>query len=466
MVCIGINPDCLACEAFTLVFKKLKFLYGLLLRSFFFCALFAVSFAHGEELVIETIPIATAVWPASSPSEGVGLESDAVVDGDGNVHIAYRDGGQSDGTLYYANNTRGLWKAIRINRLVEPTGPDFVAEADRLAMALDSSDTPYIAHAWVNAMSITTIVSGNWVSERIENEPTAEDTEVSLIIDEHNTIHAVYFLFNGDLRYAKRTNGTWNVTTVAETGEDFATGSDHTNSLVLDESGNAHIGFIGRDALLYYASNQSGVWESTLLASPAKGPEVNQQRVWLDKDYVVLPGGIYHLLVHNHACMGGLLGCLCIGMEYRSNQSGDEEPETVAQLLYEESSRIQSYPIASPSIAVDPVSGDVSTSFALIVYPKPRRKTPKIFYIFNAQKSDSGWEITPAEPSGFETSSSRYNSFTEMRFNSTTLSPDGSPVTTFFNGTLDSLQIKHVLKEEVSLGLDILLIKAASGNKK
>ncbi|MEM1153162.1 MAG: hypothetical protein AAGI44_03420, partial [Pseudomonadota bacterium] len=230
----------------------------------------------------------------TGPYDGVGIEPDIEEDSSGNLHIAYRDGTLGGGQLYYATDSTGVWVVEELN-FSETSG---VAQ---FKLGLDKNQNPYIAYNRGNSVGFLTSESGSWSAETIETRPPADILRgrISLQTDSEGTIHALYYVSNGTtlLRYAKRVQGSWVAVTVAENGESFGSYSDLTTSLFVDESLNAHIGHTDRNGDLQYITNESGSWTTTYLASST------DEHRWTQKDYAVLPGGIFHMVFSSAVCI-------------------------------------------------------------------------------------------------------------------------------------------------------------------
>lgn len=436
----------------------INFSRALLTVIFAAVALTAVSVATAQERVTELLPAAIPYTNSGALVDKVGVESDFVFDSRGHLHIAYRRGANLSDGLFYATNASGEWKALRLDFLPGSPGPESSGRADKLAIDVDQNDVPHIVGVVSGGVVLFTDRSGRWTAQRIESRSTADNTEVSLVIDDRNALHVTYSSRAGQLRYATRTQGQWEFQTVANTGEDRGNLSLYTHSLQVDGNGKAHIGYTSREGDLMYTTNASGSWSTSFLTKAWPKTVAAKTRLWQERDFLVLPGGIYHLLVHNYLCAP----CLDFALEYRTNQFGDESPEPVAQALYEYRGRIQSYPISSPSLAVDQATGNVFISFILVFFPNPAaRTTERVIFIFEGKKVDGEWTLDVVEENGFESRSTLLDDYPEIRFNRTKLDSAMRPVTTFLNGGVDALAIRYVPPEVPVQNLNMTLLKAA-----
>lgn len=361
----------------------------------------------------------------------VGLESDFVEDIEGNIHIVYRDGTTSGGQLFYATNLSGNWEITSLFGFSE------THVTDKFAITVDSNKNPYIAYTKGNFIGFLYKESGSWVAGDIEDERPAQslftddETDIVLLADSEDNIHALYFLFSGHLRYAKRVGNSWSIETVADTGERFGNLSDYSNSLYLDDQGKAHIGYIGRNGKLFYSSNKSGDWSTRLLASSTNNHS------WREKDFIVLPGGIFHMAYRSAFCPG--LICFNSGLEYMTNVSGTIEYDTVAWELNEVFGVIQSYPFTSPSIALDN-SGNAYVSYTFMFYTK-NNTWPRTYYILTSRKVDGAWSTTPIETTGFTTNTTGYDVLDGLNFSKIYVDIDGNIMISYFNGNLGTLEM-------------------------
>lgn len=350
---------------------------------------------------------------ALTPVDKVGVEPTVVHDSNDNIHIAYRDGGQFPGQIFYATNQTNNWEYERITGLSE------IGSVDKIALIVDNNNVPYIIYGGGNRIYYAYKSSGTWLGGIVDNIGPADKAIISLDIDSDNVIHAVYFLRNGDLRYARFTNGIWEVETIATTGESFGNYSDYSTSLTLDSNNIPHVGYLDRDGDLNYATNGTGLWISTYIASSTN------EHHWHDKDYIMLPNGIAHMVYSSSKCIGGT--CYNTGLEYASNKSGTWKAETIDIQLHDlYYPVIQSYPMISPAIALDD-TGNVSVSYHIQEgdsYNSPR-------YLRTARKLGDLWRVSTIETNPFAESSTGYPK--DLNYSSIDFDANGKAVIAYFD---------------------------------
>lgn len=106
------------------------------------------------------------------------------------------------------------------------------------ALALDSSNNPYVAYVAGQDLTVANRLSGNWASTVADHMPWIGGADVSIATDTQDHLYVSYQDNNADLKYATNASGSW-VTLVID-----ATGSIGAhNSLKVDTSGKAHISY-------------------------------------------------------------------------------------------------------------------------------------------------------------------------------------------------------------------------------
>lgn len=371
----------------------------------------------------------------------VGVEATTIHDNIGNIHIVYRDGSWAGGQLMYATNESGTWKYESIAGLPESSF------TDKLSLIIDNNNVPYVFYTAGNGVMYA-YKSGNiWLGGEVEfgaGKAPAENFKISLAIDSDNIIHATYFLhFSGDLQYAKLINGLWQIETIASTGESFGNYSDYTTSLTLDVDGVPHIGYLDREGDLIYATNSSGQWVNTYIAS-----STNEHR-WGEKDYIMFQNGVVHMVYSSAKCIA--LDCFNTGLEYATNKSGEWVVNSIDYEEYELYDVIQSYPMISPVIALDSL-GNVSVSYHF----KEGSAYNSSKYLRSARKVGDLWRISSVETNPFTENSTKYDG--SMKFSSIAYDDNGNSIISYFDefdGTLNLASSNKTNSALINIKVDL-----------
>lgn len=186
------------------------------------------------------------------------------LDSTGVIHACYDDGS----TLFYANNSSGVWTATNADSLVAGTA------GNHCAIAIDSNDKVHIAflESYSKNLQYLSNFDGNWALVTLDQHSGAINTShhTSIAVDADNHVHVAYFhdYADNDLEYATNSTGVWEthrIDTEGNVGRDC--------DIAVDPDGFVHIVYQDHTAakLLKYASNRSGAWESVILANAATG---------------------------------------------------------------------------------------------------------------------------------------------------------------------------------------------------
>ncbi|MBU0686876.1 MAG: hypothetical protein KKB81_03370 [Candidatus Margulisbacteria bacterium] len=171
---------------------------------------------------------ATSFTTETPDSTGTtGQYSVLCVDSSGNPHIFYKDGSDN---LKHAYKSGGSWSFETVDTSGAPTS---------ISVAIDSSNTMYIAWINGNIVKFRSGTTGSWgTAATIDSGTTMRG--VSVALDSSNVPHVAYFRYNGassDIRYAEKTTGAWS-TPVALTDSYPGTSGGYYSSMAIDSSGN------------------------------------------------------------------------------------------------------------------------------------------------------------------------------------------------------------------------------------
>jgi hypothetical protein len=242
--------------------------------------------AHGVERWLDTPPSSASIEyePASEPVPGLwGSHADLAIDALGNVHAS---GG--DGPLTYANREDGEWYAHDASSrgsitataiAVDGGGRPVIAYAStsasgttdvlvtrmwswadwseervltiaepiaRIAIAIDSADSPHVAFAGDEGLVHAARIDGEWTSEILDARPRA-GLGVGMAIGAADVIHIAYSADetidapDRSIYYAYRRAGAWRVEVVAGSGR-----AHGDVALAVDATGRPHIGYLHR----------------------------------------------------------------------------------------------------------------------------------------------------------------------------------------------------------------------------
>ena len=133
---------------------------------------------------------------------------DIDIDSTGRIHVAFAaetNGGGTDGSLMYVNNTTGSFPAPT-NLVAGTTGND---QARSLSLLLDASDRVHIVRQnQANQLFETTNVSGSFASTQLNGSLTGSVRPDSLSRNDFNDIYLEYRNTGIELRYAYLPTGT------------------------------------------------------------------------------------------------------------------------------------------------------------------------------------------------------------------------------------------------------------------
>jgi len=211
-----------------------------------------IAYYHNWSQKLKYATNATGIWQTTSIDDN-GRVTSIAVDSNNRVHIIYYATG-----LKYATNSSGSWKVITVDPDVDV---NFLYESST-AISVDSTGKAHVCYFFATntPLKYASNVSGNWVSEVIDNDGDKGDISV----DSADDIHMVYNRSN-HLMYAKYSSGNWGISDSNLLGGD--------PSLALDTLDNLHISYIS-NSNLYYATKSSGIWESQIIDNQSSAPSI------------------------------------------------------------------------------------------------------------------------------------------------------------------------------------------------
>ena len=215
--------------------------------------------------VLDRVDDSCAAWSTSwTPSTidtggNVGRYVDMVMDGSGNLHLAYEDYTNRD--LKYASNQYGYF----MPEIVESDGN----VGSYCSITLDGSGYPRISYL-DDTNSDLELASYNplnaWTSEVLYNTSRVSgETSVGVLSDGFNAV-AFRTSSGYDLTVISGTTGAWSTSQVDTT----VTKSGWANALAVDNANKLHVAYRDEDDYnLKYATNRSGAWVTTTVDGSA-----------------------------------------------------------------------------------------------------------------------------------------------------------------------------------------------------
>ena len=242
------------------------------------------------------------------PSLGlVGMFTSIAVDGSGAAHIGHTEFTDISFSAfpYYATNESGHWS----NRFLGLPGNYGVS------VALDSKDKVHIIYSFVDyfydgIVLHSTNASGQWVTQTVHGNSDYGNFP-SLGIDSNDFLHVVYqsnYPPSVQPVYANNIAGTWEIQGIPSSI--FADGK--YSSLAIDPDDMVHFSHHNyNDMEAKVTTNQSGVWETSVLAS---GERFDQSSMAMDSQ------GLVHISFYDN---------LYYRLIYATNSSGEWQIATV-----------------------------------------------------------------------------------------------------------------------------------------
>ncbi|MGC8928466.1 MAG: hypothetical protein ACP5QK_11145 [Myxococcota bacterium] len=218
-----------------------------------------LSYFDGSSYDLKYIRTNGGIWnsPIVVESAGdVGRYSSLVVDQNGYAHITYYN---TNGTLRYANNISGSF----VSQLVDNTASVGAFNS----LAIDKNGVLHASYYDATnaklkyAMRIT---SGNWTNFKYVDTSGSVGQYPSIHLDTLHRPHICYYdaYYNGELKYAYKENGVWNLLTVDNGGVSNYSVGRYCN-IKTDNNNKVHISYIDVSrGNIKYITNSSGSWVS------------------------------------------------------------------------------------------------------------------------------------------------------------------------------------------------------------
>ena len=151
------------------------------------------------------------VTPVTVDDEGdTGLWNSLATDSNNKVHISYYDA--TNGRLRYAENTGGSWKLETVD--------DSADVGQYSSIALESDNTPHISYLDATYGNLRHAVrSGGWTKTTVDSDGyVGYYTSIAMYDDDPSISY--YDLTNGNLKYAKLRSGSWGTRLAVDTDGD------------------------------------------------------------------------------------------------------------------------------------------------------------------------------------------------------------------------------------------------------
>ena len=238
--------------------------------------------ASSNQSCITTVPLAG--WNISMLKTAPPLS--LALDAQGRDRLSFCGPG---GVVYQALQAVGTWNTVQ----VAPGASCFAAP---LAVGGDGSDHIIYVDANSNSLEYATDVSGSWSVSAI---PGADGAEFyTLAVDSGNHVHVAYLLFTGqtpncyEIVYASNASGSWQSTVVAS--------EQAYPAIAVDAHGAAHIAYLGQVQVngeypVHYLSDATGNWVDDVVAESSDSKSL----VTLAVD----PAGHAHLVYKSHTSL-------------------------------------------------------------------------------------------------------------------------------------------------------------------
>ncbi|MBI2069828.1 MAG: fibronectin type III domain-containing protein [Elusimicrobia bacterium] len=191
---------------------------------------------------------------ADGTSSAVGEWTSMAIDRDNNLHVAYRDVGNTD--LLYIKRTGATWGS--------PVTVDSSADVgESPSIAVDMRANPHISYFNATNSDLKYAkFDGSWSVQTVDSSGLAGH-QTSIAIDGMGNPHIAYFdLSNSALKYARWTGVVWSTITV----DTWSGGITERPSLALDGAANAHIVYpAGPSTDLKFAKFNGTSWSTSTI---------------------------------------------------------------------------------------------------------------------------------------------------------------------------------------------------------
>lgn len=175
------------------------------------------------------------------------------VDGNNDVHIAYRKYTEADtstiGEIQYARNVSGFWNVSTVYW-------DHNISLGANDITSDINGTAYIAYAGDSdktGVQLYEIGVGIWSWITIDSEPTSD---IAIAADLNGHIHLIYTLETGQLKYATNESGAW----ITESMQNVT--DARAPSITVGSDGRVHVAYLDNSRHEFrYTANNSGIWQ-------------------------------------------------------------------------------------------------------------------------------------------------------------------------------------------------------------
>jgi hypothetical protein len=193
------------------------------------------------------------VVPSAAPMGGVSVAVDSL----GKSHVGY-----TGETVKYATDASGSW----VTEIVDPV------EGRDISIALDTSDKAHIAYSGGGFLKYATDASGSWVTTSLGSLGLSAALSISIALDTSDKVHMSFintypgdFCQHDDLWYGTNASESWLWTKLESSCSSGENPRVEGNSIAVDSLDRVHIAY-GYPNLMY-ATNQSGSWSKTSVAT-------------------------------------------------------------------------------------------------------------------------------------------------------------------------------------------------------
>jgi hypothetical protein len=206
-------------------------------------------------LMLSAVPVLAADWTHGSIT-ATNLEAHApsiAYGPGGKLHATYIRPYGSDRGLYYATNSSGSWKSVKI------AGLSSIGNEAWTSLAIDDRGHAHVAFQRLNkGILYITNRSGSWTRKVVRSSGSFV-VHPEIAVDARRRAHIVYFVPSSSkpgLRYSTNRSGEWVTRRITKSA------FDNRADIALDSRSKAHV-VVGRANYGYrYLTNKSGSWAS------------------------------------------------------------------------------------------------------------------------------------------------------------------------------------------------------------